>query len=212
MRRCLTIIALVTALSGCGHRTEQYLLPEQVSDFTVLYRANCSGCHGRNGREGPAPVINDARFLSLIGKKGLQSFIARGIPGTPMPAFSEANGGSLTDRQVELLAEGMETHWSRPKELGGLSLPPYEASLGDPARGKGVYENACAKCHGAGARGGSIVDPALLALVSDQSLRTTAIVGCRGASLRSLTADEVSDVIAWISAHRSNSSREGKSL
>jgi cytochrome c oxidase cbb3-type subunit 3/ubiquinol-cytochrome c reductase cytochrome c subunit len=129
-----------------------------------------------------------------------------------MPAFSEANGGSLTDRQVELIAEGMETHWSRPKESARVSLPPYDAALGDPARGKDVYEIACAKCHAAGAKGGSIVDPALLALVSDQSLRTTVIVGCRGASQRSLTADEVADVIAWISAHRPNSSKGGKSL
>jgi cytochrome c oxidase cbb3-type subunit 3/ubiquinol-cytochrome c reductase cytochrome c subunit len=117
MRGWLILTALVTCLSGCGHRTEEYVLPDQVSDFKVLFGANCSGCHGRNGREGPAPVINDASFLSLVGKEGLRSFISRGIPGTPMPAFSEANGGSLTDRQIELLAEGMETHWSRPKDL-----------------------------------------------------------------------------------------------
>ncbi len=211
MRGSLAAIALVTGLLGCGHRTERYLLPEQVTDFAALYGANCAGCHGRDGREGPAPAINNARFLSLIGKEGLRAFIGKGIRGTPMPAFSEANGGSLTDRQIELLAAGMEAHWSRPEELAGVSLPPYSAALGDPVRGKGVYENACSECHAAGAKGGSIVDPAFLALVSDQSLRTTVIVGCRG-SRRLLTADEVSDVVAWICAHRSNSSKKGNSL
>ena len=212
MRESLVAIALIAGLLGCGYRTEQYLLPDQVTDFRALYGANCSGCHGREGHEGPAPAINNARFLSLIGKDGLRGFIAKGIPGTPMPAFSEADGGSLTDRQIELLAAGMEAKWSRPKELSGVSLLPYSAALGEPARGKGVYEGACASCHRAGAGGGSIVDPSFLALVSDQSLRSTVIIGCRGASHRLLTAEEIADVVAWISAQRSNSSREGKSL
>jgi cytochrome c oxidase cbb3-type subunit 3 len=212
MRGSLAVIAVMTGLLGCGHRTEQYVLPQQVTDFAALYGANCAGCHGRDGHEGPAPAINNARFLSLIGKEGLRDFIAGGIPGTPMPAFSEAKGGSLTDRQIELLAAGMETKWSRPRELSGISLPAYRAALGDSVRGKGVYESACAKCHTAGAPGGSIVDPSFLALVSDQSLRNTVIIGCRGASHRSLIAEEIADVVAWISAHRLNSPREGKSL
>ncbi len=212
MRSRVTVTVLLTFLFGCAHRTEPYLLPEQVTDFAALYAGNCSGCHGRDGREGPAPAINDSRFLSLIGKEGLRGFIAKGIRGTPMPAFSEANGGSLTDRQIDLLAEGVEARWAKPKEISRASLPPYSAALGDPVRGQGVYENVCAECHAAGAKGGSIVDPAFLALVSDQSLRTTVIIGCRGASHRLLTAEEISDVVAWISAHRPNSLAKGNAL
>ena len=47
--------------------------------------------------------------------------------------------------------------------------------------GKNVFAMACASCHGpegrGGPKGGSIVDPSYLALVSDQGLRTTVMAG-----------------------------------
>src|SRR6185436_21149211 len=76
--------------------------------------------------------------------------------------------------------------WGRPDAVRGVTLPPYGAPPGasDPgrqARGATVYGRACAACHGldgrGGPKGGPIVDPAYLALVSDQSLRSTVIAG-----------------------------------
>jgi mono/diheme cytochrome c family protein len=77
-----------------------------------------------------------------------------------------------------------------------------------------VFATYCASCHGAGGRGGrasSIVDGSYLALVSDQGLRTTVIAGrpelgapdWRGnVPGRPMTPQEITDVVAWLSAQR----------
>ena len=86
---------------------------------------------------------------------------------------------------------------------------------GDPQRGADVYRTYCSSCHGADGRGGSkassIVDGSYLALVSDQQLRTIVIAGrpelgapdWRGdVAGRPMSAQEVSDVVAWLSSQR----------
>jgi mono/diheme cytochrome c family protein len=78
-----------------------------------------------------------------------------------------------------------------------------------------VYAASCAGCHGAegrgGSKGGPVVDPAYLALVSDQALRTAVIAGrtdlgmpdWRGdAAGRPLTPQQISDVVAWLASQR----------
>jgi cytochrome c oxidase cbb3-type subunit 3 len=100
-----------------------------------------------------------------------------------------------------------------------MAPPPYSSSAaGDPKRGEGTFAAFCARCHGADGRGGprsqgggSIVDPAYLALVSDQGLRTTVIAGRADLGApdwrgnvpgRPMSSSEVSDVVAWLAAKR----------
>ena len=216
---CIAIVLL-----GCGHRTEQYILPDQVADFSALYESNCAGCHGREGRSGAARPLNDPLYLALIGKEKLRDVIAKGVPGTAMPAFAQNAGGTLTDQQVSILADQMEARWSRPRDFVGVALPSYSADPGDPARGEAVFQRDCSKCHSEHGMGGSVVDPAFLSLVSDQSLRTTVITGRADRGMPdwrshspgpAMTAQEISDVVAWLSAHRAvpgNLARGGTSL
>src|SRR5439155_2855327 len=109
----------------------------------------------------------------------------------------------------------LQASWARPDTLRGVSVPPYAAKLGDPARGGAVYAAACASCHGAdgggGAKARSVVDPSYLALVSDQYLRTTVIAGRADLGMpdwrgdlpgRPLASAEISDVVAWLVAQR----------
>ena len=206
---------LAILLLGCSNRPEQFILPDQVSDFSALYESNCAGCHGRDGHFGAARPLNDPLFLALIGKEKLQDVIAKGVTGTAMPAFAQNAGGALTDQQITMLASQIEEHWSRAQEFAAIALPPYSTDLGDSKQGETVFHDYCSRCHGedglGGAKGGSVVNPAFLALVSNQSLRTAVIAGRadQGApDLRSyspghvMTGQEVSDVVAWISAHR----------
>jgi mono/diheme cytochrome c family protein len=53
--------ACLMVLLGCGHPAEQFVLPDQVTDFSALYQNNCAGCHGRDGRSGCA-ANRDARL------------------------------------------------------------------------------------------------------------------------------------------------------
>jgi cytochrome c oxidase cbb3-type subunit 3 len=214
MKRYL-VAAPAILLLGCGSRVEQFVMPDQVTDFTSLYSEHCSGCHGENGRIGSARPLNDPTFLAVIGKQTLRDVIANGVPKTAMPAFAQHAGGDLTDQQIAILSDQIEDRWSRPQEFAGVALPPYWVDLGDPKAGGAAFLTYCANCHGedgtGGARPGSVVDPAFLALVSDQSLRTTVIAG-RGdhgapdyrhlSSGHSMTSQEISDIVAWLAAHR----------
>jgi mono/diheme cytochrome c family protein len=206
---------LAILLLGCSNRPEQFIFPDQVSDFSALYESNCAGCHGRDGHFGAARPLNDPLFLALIGKEKLRDVIAKGVTGTAMPAFAQNAGGALTDQQITILASQIEEHWSRSQAFIAVALPPYSADSGDAKHGEAVFHHYCSSCHGddglGRAKTGSVVNPEFLALVSNQSLRTTVIAGRadQGApDLRSyspghvMTGQEVSDVVAWISAHR----------
>jgi len=98
----------------------------------------------------------------------------------------------------------------------GVTLPPYAGDgAGNAARGRQVFASACQSCHGPDGTGhaavGSITDASYLALVSDQALRNLVIAGrpdlghpdWRGYPPgRPLTTQQVSDVVAWLSAQR----------
>lgn len=205
--------ALLVCGMGCGHHTEQFVTPDQVSDFTALYEANCAGCHGPNGRLGAAGPLNDPVYLAWIGKDKLKDVIARGVPRTAMPAFAQKSGGVLTDKQVDILAEQMVVRWSHPQTTT-VELPPYSSELGEPKRGEEVFHKSCAPCHEGKGVGGSVIDPSFLALVSDQSLRTTVVAGRTDRGMPNwgkLSPQEVSDVVAWVSSHRATSDLRSQS-
>jgi mono/diheme cytochrome c family protein len=214
MKRSL-VLAPAILLLGCGDRIEQYTLPDQIVDFTALYQGNCAGCHGQDGRLGAARPLNDPVFLAVIGQQTLRDVIANGVPQSAMPPFAQNAGGGLTDQQIAILADQIEARWSRPQDFTTAALPPYKADLGDPKAGAAVFGSYCANCHGeegvGGKQAGSVVDPSFLALVSDQSLRTTVIAGRSDQGLpdwrldfstHSLTSREISDVVEWLSTHR----------
>jgi cytochrome c oxidase cbb3-type subunit 3/ubiquinol-cytochrome c reductase cytochrome c subunit len=140
-----------------------------------------------------------------------------------MPAFSERLGGGLTDKQIDILIDEMQNRWGRPQAFTNEALPPYSLAdaratsgeAGDAERGKTAYSTYCAHCHGSdgrgGEQGGSVVDSAYLALVSDQALRTAVIAGRVDLGMpdwreamagQPLTPQEIADVVAWLASHR----------
>ncbi len=221
--RVLSILAVAAAVAAaaCNGMPGRHsaasveVRPDRVKDFALLYSENCQACHGSGGRgNGAAIGLADPVYLAIASDAVIRRVTAEGVPGTAMPAFSRAAGGALTDEQVGILTSGIRA-WAGPDALGRAEPPPYAAGGGDPARGVEVYAAACASCHGptgaGGERAGSIVDGSFLGLVSDQGLRTTVIAGrpdigqpdWRGdVAGRVLTPQEVSDVVAWLSAQR----------
>jgi mono/diheme cytochrome c family protein len=93
--------------------------PDQVSSFGVLYQQNCVACHGANGKHGAAISLANPVYLALAGIDMIQKTTANGVPGTLMPAFAKNQGGMLTDQQVAILAQGMESTWGKPGVLQG---------------------------------------------------------------------------------------------
>lgn len=218
MIRALLLLALA-AVAGCDRIPGQpkpgseWKPPSAVTDFTTLYRENCLGCHGWNGAVSGSIAMDSPTYLALLPREVLLAAMENGVPGTAMPAFSEAHGGTLSDSQIQILLDGILAN--KPK--APPALPPYSAPLGDVAAGKSVFAVACASCHGptggGGEKAGSVINPAYLDLVSDQYLRTIVIagrpdLGCPEFAARIpgrlLTSEEVADVTAWLASHRKN--------
>jgi cytochrome c oxidase cbb3-type subunit III len=219
----LVIVAIVALAAGIGcssapgrpGKDSEVVPPNQIVDFKLLYGQNCAGCHGTDGKGGAAIALADPLFLAIADDSVIRHVAANGVSGTSMPAFAQSAGGMLTDKQIDAIVTGIRA-CAKPDVFRDTTLPPYAAQVaGDPKRGAAAYQTYCSSCHGADGRGGnkasSIVEGSYLALVSNQYLRTTVIAGrpelgapdWRGdVEGRPMSAQEISDVVAWLSAHR----------
>lgn len=209
-------IVLLLAVMGCQQMPgtpkpgPEVPNPASITDFATLYKQNCAGCHGNNGQNGASFDLANPVYQSWVDDATLRNIIGNGEPGTQMPAFAQSAGGFLTDAQVDALVRGMRDEWRKSGMPDGTS-PAYASALkGDPARGQQVYQAACARCHQKSSQ--SIVDPTYLALISDQTLRTDIIAGRPDIDQpdwkgdipgRALTDQEITDVVAWLAAQRS---------
>jgi mono/diheme cytochrome c family protein len=218
------IAALITTeacnVPGRPSADSQELAPAAVRDFKKLYASNCAGCHGLDGKNGPAVEIGDPVYLAIADDSAIRRVVSNGVHGTAMPAFAQSAGGMLTSAQVDAIVAGIRKQWSKADVLRGVDPPPYAPSsstgdMGDAKRGKDVYTVYCSTCHGPDGQGGphgsSIVDGSYLSLVSDQHLRTTVITGRPGVGApdwrgnvpgKPMSHDDVSDVVAWLVEQR----------
>jgi cytochrome c oxidase cbb3-type subunit 3/ubiquinol-cytochrome c reductase cytochrome c subunit len=195
--------------------------PDDVLDFSTLYKANCAACHGQNGRNGAAISLANPVYLVVAGEENLREITAKGVAGKLMPPFAKSGGGMLTDQQISVLAHGVMQQWNRPDLFAGASMPPYRAALqGDATRGQQAFGTFCARCHGAAGEGsagdaksgkvGSIVDGSYLALISDQGLRSITIAGrpdegmpdWRSDGAQPMTDQQITDIGAWLALKR----------
>ena len=215
------LLGAVLALAGCnapGKPTPSDIVrrPTDILDPVVLYSQNCAGCHGADGKLGPAPPIGDPVYLAVVDDDALRNTISKGRAGTAMSAFAESEGGMLTGKQVDAIVQGMRQRWGQPQILQGVTAPPYAAKApGNPQQGAAAFATFCASCHGADGKGtakvGSIVNPNYLSLITDQGLRTLVIVGRPDFNApdwrnnvpgHPMSDQEISDVVAWLAAQR----------
>ena len=215
------IMPALLLLSGCDlpgrpKAEPEVPRPEEVRSFDTLYGENCSGCHGKAGDNGAATNLANPEYQALIDDASLRDMIANGEKGTLMPGFSKRAGGPLTDAQIDVIVQGMRARWKKADVFVGVTPPPYKAvHPGNASKGQAVYAAACARCHGANAQqpgsAGSVLDGTLLALLNEQTLRTTIIAGrpdigepdWRGhISGRAMTDEEITDVTAWMMAQK----------
>jgi cytochrome c oxidase cbb3-type subunit 3 len=204
MRLCFCALLLL-CLVGCAE-PEQYTRPDQVTSFQELYSENCAACHGAEGKNGAAQTLNDPAFQHFIPKDQLRKNITQGVAGTSMPGFSRPAGGFLTEQQINVLVDGMQNSWGGAPPAP--NLPAYSSAGGNAQRGEAAYTTYCATCHADNGKAGSIINPRFLQLVSNQSLRTSVVARSPQHNWagyvagHTMTADEVSDVVAWLASHR----------
>jgi mono/diheme cytochrome c family protein len=228
MRSSWAAVWLLLLLAGCDwpgkpKDTDRPIPAEQVEDFSTLYSVHCAGCHGTEGRDGPAPPHNDPLFLAIVPDEVLRRVISEGRTGTPMTAFVKDRGGPLTAKQIDIIAKGIKPRWSPTVEVNGTPLPYLlsSAKAGDKQAGLKVFARDCARCHGERGEGGDagpINDSSFLSLVSDQVLRRYIITGRPDFGMPNyidrkdadLTSQEINDLVALLAYWRVGGSINGK--
>lgn len=220
LSRALALLALVC--SGCAGSPGRPAAdaipidPDDISNFEFLYAHNCAGCHGPDGKGGASIALANPVYLAIADDSAMRRVTTIGVAGTLMPAFAKSSGGMLTDKQIDVIVRGIRERWSKPDLLRGQNAPLYSApTAGNASRGLQVFGAYCSSCHGPQGRGGSkassIVDSSFLALVSDQALRTTVIVGIPDLGApdwrgnvpgKPMSSQDISDVVAWLASQR----------
>ena len=75
----------------------------------AIWNLNCSSCHGISGEGGSAPALNSKQFLQAATDPQIETFVAVGVPGTQMSAYSQDFAGPFTSEQIRAVTVYMRT-------------------------------------------------------------------------------------------------------
>lgn len=182
-------------------------------DGAKLYARNCAACHGENGNGGIGVPLALPSFQAGISDDYLRKTIHLGRPGRVMPAFT-----SLDASEIEAIVRHVRSWHKGPSP--SFATKPVK---GDPARGKPLFAQHCASCHGAdgeGSKGTGVTfsrprdlpimapalhNPGFLAAASDAMIKATLMKGREGTPMVSflkhgLTEKDIDDVVAYVRA------------
>ena len=215
----LLVLCSIMGLSSCDQlpgkpkESDRWKPPEAEKNFQVLFEENCRACHAGETNIGASISMRDPLYLAIIPPDVLRKITAEGVPGTTMPGFLKANGGELTNAQVDIIVNGI-LNWGKSAQITKTNLPPYSAALGDANHGSEVYNRFCASCHGQvgqNGKAGSILQPDYLQLVSDQYLRSVTIAGRPELGMpnyqnlvpnQAMSDQDIADIVGWLAARR----------
>ena len=191
--------------------------PEQdtLEQGARLYADNCAVCHGMSG-EGRVGATLAKDWPSIRPDLEVRATIETGISGSPMPAWSQENGGPLTDEDINALVSYILS-WSSG---GPPFIPPTPTYFpraaitappnveGDPNRGSVLYDQNCAVCHGPNGEGrvGAMLAKAWPSIRPDLEVKTAISNGIEGSPMPAwsqanggpLTEADINDVVAFV--------------
>lgn len=176
-----------------------------------LYARNCAACHGARGTGSIGVPLALPSFQATITDDYLRKTIHLGRPGRVMPTFS-----NLSDDEIDAIVRYVRSWYSGP--VVTYSNAPVK---GDPARGKKLFAQNCAACHGAngeGAKGTGVTfsrprdlpimapalhNPGFLAAAPDAMIKATLMKGREGTPMRSflkqgLKEKDIDDIVSYV--------------
>lgn len=141
----------------------------------TLYAENCAVCHGEEGEGVDGPPLDDRRFLNETADETIFSLIGSGVPGSEMPAWSQAHGGPFTDQEVRQIVAFIRAWEPEAPDRQALAM------LGDPVNGLVIFNSTCVVCHGENGQGTerapALNDPGKLGQFDDDWYRDTIATG-----------------------------------
>ncbi|RME08825.1 MAG: hypothetical protein D6803_00230 [Anaerolineae bacterium] len=205
----LAFVVRLSAWAQEGGDAEKYRQGAQI------YAENCAVCHGENG-EGRVGATLAKDWPSIRPDLAARATIANGVPGSPMPAWSQANGGPLTDEEIDAVVYfllnwqtgGFPEITPRPTATAMTVLSPVPGVEGDPNRGAVLFDYNCKVCHGAGGEGriGEPLNKTWASVRPDLAIKTTIAEGVEGSPMPAwsqanggpLTEQEINDLVAFV--------------
>ncbi len=202
LTRLLTLAALVWL--GLPHAMA-------ATDGARLYDRNCASCHGVNGKGGIGVPLALPSFQASVSDEYLRKTIRYGRPGRVMPSFS-----SLSKEEIEAIV-GHVRSWN-PARRVSFSDKPVK---GDPVRGKKLFAQYCAACHGANGEGSkgtgvtfsrprdlpimapALHNPGFLTAATDSMIKATLMNGREGTPMVSflkqgLKEKDINDIVRYV--------------
>ena len=154
--RSITLVSILVLIFTVGIAAAQN--GGDAGRGAELYLEYCAMCHGEDGQGRVGANLQN--FPGIEPDLAMRSVIAEGVNGSVMPAWSEANGGPLSEAQIDDITTyllgmlgGTEPVVPAPTIRAPVIEPLPEVD-GDPSRGAVVFERNCAACHGEQAEGG----------------------------------------------------------
>lgn len=190
-----------------------------AADGAKLYSQHCAACHSANGLGGVGVPLALPDFLSVADDRYIRTTIRRGRPGRVMPAFAQ-----LKDAEVDAIVRHI-----RGWQPAAVKSSPVKARAGNVVRGKRLYTQHCAACHGDKGQGGhgtgvtfsrprdypilapALNNPGFLAAASDDMIKTTLVRGRAGTPMASfrkkgLSDRNLDDIVAYVRSFEKNPS------
>jgi mono/diheme cytochrome c family protein len=154
------LVALAAVMLGTVPASAQTPDPTQLEQGARLFADNCAVCHGSQG-QGRVGATLAKNWPSIRPDLLVKDTIARGIAGSPMPAWGQQYGGPLSSAEIDALVAYILS-W----ETGGVppipptstanprpALTPIPNVQGDPNQGAILFDQNCAVCHGPNGEG-----------------------------------------------------------
>jgi len=181
-----------------------------------IYTENCAVCHGADG-EGRVGATLSKDWPSIRPDLVAADTIAKGVEGSPMPAWSQENGGPLSSEEIEAVVYYILS-WQTggvpqitplvPTATAREEISPVPDVEGDPNNGAVLFDQNCTVCHGANGEGriGATLAKAWPSFRADLSIKATIERGVENSPMLAwsqenggpLSDAEIDDLVAFV--------------
>lgn len=152
----LTFVMVAVNIAGIFQLSEQARIEkaaaaardEQVRRGAGIFTANCSRCHGGDGKGTDlAPSLNNKPLLAAVDDDFLRHTIAEGRPRTIMPAWGQDYGGPLTAQDIDQVVAYIR-NWEKPAATVGRTTTVGGLPADSVEGGRETFVWLCSGCHG----------------------------------------------------------------
>ncbi len=207
----IVALSLVWASAALAQEDED----DQLQQGAQIYAENCAMCHGDNG-EGRIGATLAKDWPSIRPDLASRDTIINGVEGSPMPAWSQENGGPLSNEEIDAVVAFILS-WQTggaPQITPALPATPYPEITpipgveGNPNQGAILYNENCKVCHGENGEGriGATLAKTWSSIRADLAIRSTIASGVSGSPMPAwsqenggpLSNEEIDDLTAFV--------------